>query len=90
MRTKSPPMMDSDFTWRAVIKAAGGPTVVGGALGESPSTVSGWGKRPGGVPGKHWSAIAKLALDAGKPEITLEVLADVAARHAAAFEDARL
>lgn len=82
-------MMESLATWGSVIKAVGGPKAVGEALDESTSTVSGWSKRPGGVPGKHFSAIVKLALEAGRPEITLEVLADVAARHAANFDEAR-
>ena len=81
--------MESLTTWNSVIKAVGGPKAVASALGESTSTVSGWSKRPGGVPGKHFSAIALLALEVGKPEITLEILAEVAARHAASFDEAR-
>lgn len=82
-------MMDSTVTWGSVIKAVGGPKALGDRLAESRSTVGGWPKRPGGVPGKHWSAIVTFAVEVGKPDITLEVLAGVAARHAASFEEAR-
>lgn len=82
--------IDSDWTWDSVIEAIGGTKGVAEGLGESASTVSGWRSRPGGIPGKHWSAVVKLAIDAGKPEITLDVLAEVAARRQAAnFEGAR-
>ncbi|MGE0579351.1 MAG: carph-isopro domain-containing protein [Reyranella sp.] len=71
---------DSAWTWASVIAAAGGTKGVAEGLGESTSTVSGWKVRPGGIPGKHWSALVTLAAEAGRPEITLEVLAEVAAR----------
>lgn len=71
---------DSAWTWGSIIVAAGGTKGVAEALGEATSTVSGWRSRPGGIPGKHWAAVVKLAVDAGRAEITLEVLAEVAAR----------
>lgn len=71
---------DSAWTWGSVIDAAGGTRDVAVGLGESTSTVSGWRTRPGGIPGKHWAAVVKLAIDAGEPEVTLEVLAELAAR----------
>lgn len=77
---------DSVWTWGSVIDAAGGTKGVAEGLGESTSTVSGWRTRPGGIPGKHWAAVVKLAADAGKTELTLEVLAEVAARR---VEEAR-
>ncbi|KRR25948.1 carph-isopro domain-containing protein [Bradyrhizobium retamae] len=82
--------IDSDWTWGSVIDAIGGTKGVAGGLGESASTVSGWRSRPGGIPGKHWAAVVKLAADAGRTEITLEVLAEVAARRQANnFDEAR-
>lgn len=71
---------DSGWTWGSVIDAAGGTSDVASGLGESTSTVSGWRTRPGGIPGKHWAAVVKLAIDVGEPEVTLEVLAELAAR----------
>lgn len=71
---------DSAFTWGSVIDAAGGTKAVAEGLDESTSTVSGWRSRPGGIPGKHWAGIVRLAHEAGRSEITLEVLAEVAAR----------
>lgn len=71
---------DSDWTWGSIIDACGGTKGVAERLSESASTVSGWRSRPGGIPGKHWSAIVRLAADAGKSDITLEVLAEVASR----------
>ena len=71
---------DSDWTWDSVIAAIGGTKGVAEGLGESASTVSGWRTRPGGIPGRHWAAVVRLAHDAGKSEITLEVLAGLAAK----------
>jgi len=48
------------------------------ALGQSLSTVSGWKTR--GIPAAHWAALVALAADRGCPEVTLEVLAALAAR----------
>ena len=58
--------------------ALGGTGAVAGALGQSDSTVSSWRTR--GIPAGHWAAVVALASDLGKPEITLGVLADLAAR----------
>lgn len=81
---------DSEWTWSSVIDAIGGTKDVAEGLGESASTVSGWRTRPGGIPGKHWSVVVKLAVEAGKSEITLEVLAEVAARRqSVSTEEAR-
>lgn len=71
---------DSAWTWDSIIDAIGGTKGVAEGLGESASTVSGWRTRPGGIPGRHWSAVVRLAVEVGKPEVTLEVLAEVAAR----------
>ncbi len=78
--------MDS---WDSVIKALCGDApgalgVVADALGQSASTVSGWKSR--GIPAPHWGAVVALAADRGKPEISLEVLAGLAARK---LEEAR-
>lgn len=69
--------------WDSVIEAAGDTRAVADALGESPSTVSGWKKRPRGIPGAHWAAVVRLAADRDRSDITLEVLADIAARREA-------
>lgn len=71
---------DSEWTWGSIIDAIGGTKAVAEGLGESKSTVSGWRSRRRGVPGTHWGAVVKLAADVGKSEITLVVLAEVAAR----------
>jgi hypothetical protein len=81
-------MTTDSQTWGSVIDASGGTTRVAEGLGESRSTVSGWRTRPGGIPGKHWSEIVKLAAVAGRSEITLEVLAELAARRQSANEEA--
>lgn len=79
---------DSVWTWGSIIDAIGGTKGVVKGLGESKSTVSGWRTR--GIPGNHWAGVVKLAVDAGRPEVTLEVLAAVAARRQAAdSEEAR-
>jgi len=81
---------DSAWTWGSIIDAIGGTKGVAEGLGESLSTVSGWRTRPGGIPGKHWAAVVKLASDAAKSEIDLGVLAEVAARRqSAGVEEAR-
>jgi hypothetical protein len=57
---------------------------VADALGQLLSVVSGWRKR--GIPAPHWAAVVALAAERGKSNITLEVLANLAARK---FEEAR-
>lgn len=84
-------------TWDSIIdalcgEAAGGLTEAAGALGQLTSVVSGWRTR--GIPSGHWAAVVALASERGKPEITLEVLADLAARKleetkARKFDEAR-
>lgn len=73
-------MTESEWTWGSMIDAAGGTGSVADALGESASTVSGWRSRPRGIPGEWWSSIVKLASEKGRKDLTLEVMADVAAR----------
>lgn len=78
--------MDS---WDSIIVALCGATpgalgIVADALGQSPSTLSGWKTR--GIPSPHWAGVVALAAERGKPEITLEVLARLAARK---LEEAR-
>lgn len=57
---------------------------VADALGQLLSVVSGWRKR--GIPAPHWAAVVALAAERGRPEITLELLAALAARKAIASE----
>lgn len=73
-------MTDSVCTWGSIIDVAGGTAAVATGLCKSESTVSGWRKRPGGIPAEYWSSMVRLAAEAGNPEITLEVLASLAAR----------
>lgn len=75
---------DSQWTWGSIIDAIGGTKGVAEGLGESTSTVSGWRKRPRGIPGEHWAALVRLATEAGSSAITLDVLAEVAARRQSA------
>ncbi len=71
-------MTDEISTWPSIIDALGGTGAVADALGERTSTVSGWRKR--GIPGPHWAGVARLAGELDKSEISLELLADLAAR----------
>lgn len=64
--------------WNSIIDALGGTGEVAGALSQLPSVVSGWRDR--GIPGPHFAAVARLASEKGNSEITLEVLAELAAR----------
>ncbi|EJN07913.1 hypothetical protein PMI42_07443 [Bradyrhizobium sp. YR681] len=73
-------MVESVWTWGAIIDALGGTGAVAEALGDSTSTVSGWRTRPRGIPSDRWRSLVKLASDIGHAEVTLEVLAEVAAR----------
>lgn len=72
------------MTWDSIISALGKTSELTGAFGQTASTVSGWRVR--GIPAAHWAAVVALASANGRPEITLEVLAALAARK---FEDAR-
>jgi hypothetical protein len=80
MRTIFGVMGDSE----AIIVALGGTGAVASALGQSKATVSGWRSR--GIPAGHWVCVVALAAGLGKSEITLEVLATIAARK---LEEAR-
>jgi len=64
--------------WKSIILALGGTGAVAGALAQRDSTVSGWQTR--GIPSAHWASVVALAEGLGKSEITLEVLAGLAAR----------
>lgn len=68
----------------AIIVALGGTGAVAGALGQSDSTVSSWRTR--GIPAGHWAAVVALAAERGVSDVTLEVLAVLAARK---LEEAR-
>ncbi|WP_445222212.1 carph-isopro domain-containing protein [Bradyrhizobium sp. Pa8] len=72
--------MESVWTWGSIIDALGGTGAVAEALGESASTVSGWRKRPRGIPGERWRGLVNFAASSGNADITLDVLAEVAAR----------
>jgi len=74
--------MDSTDT---IIDALGGTGAVAEALGQSNSTVSSWRER--GIPAPHWAAVVAFASNQGKIEITLAVLADLAARKRKAQPD---
>ena len=73
-------MSDAILTWGSIIDALGGTGAAAEALDEAASTVSGWRTRPRGIPAEHWSAIVRIAAERGRAEITLEVLAELAAR----------
>lgn len=64
--------------WKSIIVALGGTGAVAEALEQWASTVSGWQTR--GIPSGHWAAVVALAASRGKIEITLEILAALAAR----------
>lgn len=64
----------------SIIDALGGTTQVAEALRLSKSTVSGWRERAGGIPAPHWAPLVRLAAERGREEVTLAVLADLAAR----------
>ena len=90
-------MVSAMDTWDSVIDdLCGGSPPPPGALGEVAdklgqllSVVSGWRKR--GIPAPHWAAVVALAAERGRPDITLEVLAGLAARklETASAEEAR-
>lgn len=62
-----------------IINALGGTNSVAETLELAPSTVSGWKTRPGGIPSPHWASVVRLAADRGRDDVTLELLADLAA-----------
>lgn len=67
----------------SIIDALGGTTQVAEALSLSKSTVSGWRERAGGIPAPNWAALVRLAGERGCGDVTLEVLAELAAREPA-------
>ena len=70
-------MVDS-WTWNSVIGALG-VGALARRLEQSPGTVSGWRKRPRGIPSEHWRDVVEFAAEVGRSEITADVLTDVAA-----------
>jgi hypothetical protein len=77
-------MVEAMDNSEAIIVALGGTGAVAGALGQSDSTVSSWRTR--GIPAGHWAAVVALAAERGVKDVTLEVLAVLAARK---LEEAR-
>lgn len=76
------------MTWEEIIDALGGTGAVASSLTQSESTVSGWRSR--GIPAPHWASIVSLASDRGNSDVTLEVLADLAAqKRRQVFEEVR-
>ena len=76
-------MFGSMITPDFVIDKLGGTKAVAEALSLDASTVSGWrasGKGRGGIPSARWLPLAKLAAERSVSEITLEALAEMAAR----------
>lgn len=65
------------MTVDGIIDSLGGTTQVALALSLGKSTVSSWRARRA-IPPEYWSALVKL--DAGRNEVTLEILAALAAR----------
>jgi hypothetical protein len=74
-------------SWKSIIVALGGTGAVAGALGQSDSTVSGWQTR--GIPAPHWAGVVALAEDRSVPDVTLEALAELAARKLADVDEVR-
>jgi hypothetical protein len=71
-------MTDAILSWDSIIDALGGTGEVAGTLLQSGSTVSGWRTR--GIPSPRWAAVVALASNRGRSDITLAVLAELAAR----------
>lgn len=81
-------MTEASWTWGSVIDGLGGTGEAAEGLSQLPSVVSGWRER--GIPGAHWAAVARLAAEKGRTDISLEVLANLAARkREAQFDEAR-
>ncbi len=76
-------MVSAMATAGEIIDDLGGTGEVATALSLSESTVSGWRKRPGGIPAPHWAALVRLAADRGKSAITFETFAQIVAREPA-------
>ena len=71
-------MFGAMTSWDLIISGLGGTAAVADGLGQSASTVSGWKTR--GIPAPHWAAVVALAESIGQSDITLAVLATLAAR----------
>lgn len=83
-------MITRDF----VIDKLGGTKAVAEALSLDVSTVSCWrgrrkGSDKGSIPSSHWLSLAQLATELGVAGITLEALAELAAREAREPAEAR-
>lgn len=74
-------MDPADLTPASVIDNLGGTGAVASALSLDDSTVSCWRER--GIPPARCLALARLAVERGRNEITLEALAELAARQPA-------
>jgi DNA-binding transcriptional regulator YdaS (Cro superfamily) len=72
----------SPITPGSVIDHLGGTSAVAEALALADSTVSGWRER--GIPPARCLALARLASERGRSEITLETLHELAERPAEA------
>lgn len=73
------------MTWDSIITDLGGTGAVAAALSLGDPAVSGWRKR--GIPAAHWASVVALAAKCERPDITLEVLAELAARKRASLLD---
>lgn len=81
-------MLFSIMTSDSIIDALGGTGAVAEALGQSDSTVSSWRLR--GIPAAHWSSVVSLAAEHNVADVTLELLAELAARKSeTVFDEAR-
>jgi hypothetical protein len=81
-------MFESMITPDFVIDSLGGTKEVATALSLAAPTVSGWRVR--GIPSAYWLPLARLGAERGVSEITLEALAELAARKLEpAFDEAR-
>jgi len=66
-------------TFADIIVAFGGYARVAEALGVPAGTVSSWKSRDG-IPPQHWAKLVASASDRGIADVTLELLASIAAR----------
>jgi len=71
-------MKDLTWTWSEVIDAVGGTGAAADGLSQTKSTVSGWRER--GIPSRHWISVVDFACSLGRKDISLSVLASLAAR----------
>lgn len=78
-------MLSFDMTWDSIITALGGTGAVATELSLAEPTVSGWRKR--GIPSAHWAAIVALAGECERSDVSLQVLAELAARKRSALHE---